>query len=140
MANPFKNTLAALPSHLKPTPHSNGDENAAFQLKHHGKSQSHVVSKRTSQVVKGLSSLPIYMVTMETVFICLSPRRCLDPTVVLCSQANVDGALKLRAATPSALLRWLSRRFPGRTFPSTLNFRNLAFSSCESNQAIVSSG
>ena len=93
MANPLKNTLAALPSHLKPNTHSNGDGNDVFQPKHHGKSQSHVVSKRTSQVVKGLSSLPTYMVTMEAVLVCLNLKRCLGSNV-LRSQANFDGALK----------------------------------------------
>lgn len=89
MANQFKNTLVALPSHLKPTTHSNEDGNAAFQPKHHGKSQSHVVSKRTSQVVGGLSGLPTYMVTMEAVLLFLNLRQCLEPKISLCSQANV---------------------------------------------------
>lgn len=35
---------SALPSHLKPTGTSNGDADGAFSRKHHGKSQSHVVS------------------------------------------------------------------------------------------------
>ena len=35
---------SALPSHMKPASMSNGDAEGAFQKKHHGKSQSHVVS------------------------------------------------------------------------------------------------
>lgn len=35
----------ALPAHLKSSAMSNGDAEGAFQQKHHGKSQSHVVSK-----------------------------------------------------------------------------------------------
>ncbi|KAL8689550.1 MAG: hypothetical protein Q9224_004617, partial [Gallowayella concinna] len=36
---------AALPAHLKSSAMSNGDADGAFHQKHHGKSQSHVVSK-----------------------------------------------------------------------------------------------
>ncbi len=35
---------SALPAHLKPAAMSNGDGEGAFARKHHGKSQSHVVS------------------------------------------------------------------------------------------------
>ena len=35
---------SALPSHLKPSGASNGDADGAFARKHHGKTQSHVVS------------------------------------------------------------------------------------------------
>ena len=41
---------SALPAHLKPSGAGNGDANGGFARKHHGKSQSHVVSKDQSLV------------------------------------------------------------------------------------------
>ena len=35
---------SALPAHLKPSGLGNGDANAEFARKHHGKTQSHMVS------------------------------------------------------------------------------------------------
>lgn len=47
---------SALPAHLKPTGTTNGDADGAFSRKHHGKSQSHVVSQRAFPFLHNVGS------------------------------------------------------------------------------------
>lgn len=48
---------SALPSHMKPAVLSNGEGIAAAKLKHHGKSQSHVVSSDENFILFDVESV-----------------------------------------------------------------------------------